>query len=141
MRSQNGMTLLHKAASQGDLVPLLIEKGIDVNGKANDGSTPLHVVCELRGDELYSNVVRLLKYGANAQAVDNDGLTPLHRLAAKHVDRVPLKIVYTTSEALLNARADINARNKVGQTPLQVVLAAKYVNRALVEFITSKGGK
>ncbi len=141
VRSQNGMTLLHKAASQGDLVPLLIEKGIDVNGKANDGSTPLHVVCELRGDELYSNVVRLLKYGANAQAVDNDGLTPLHRLAAQHGDRVPLKIVYTTIEALLNARADINARNKVGQTPLQVVLAAKYVNRALVEFITSKGGK
>lgn len=59
----SGITFLHGAAVKGftDIVVLLLDKGADVNAKANDGTTALMVASQYR----HAEVVELLKrYGA-----------------------------------------------------------------------------
>lgn len=75
MRSEDGDTLLIRAARNGDeeKIAMLLKRGADVNARDRYGDTVLHeaVVC---GD---AEVVRLLlEAGADPKATDNDGYTP-----------------------------------------------------------------
>ena len=69
-----GYTDLHNAVYiSASLVEELLDNGADVNAKANDGSTPLHLAVE---HNFLAVVALLLEYGADINAKDDWGLTP-----------------------------------------------------------------
>lgn len=73
-----GRSLLLHAVDCEDQNPeifqLLLDKGLDVNHRSNDGTTPLHNACEYENIKI---VKTLLERGANMHAFDNEGYTPL----------------------------------------------------------------
>ena len=91
VRDQYGRTPLYWASddryfNDGSVVRLLLERGADVNARAdNDGSTPLHEASRYGALE----VVRLLlEHGADVEAVDVDGKTALQVVGKARDKRV-----------------------------------------------------
>ncbi len=123
-RSVSGMTALGAALNAGrlSLVERLMEHGIAVDQRLIDEATPLMLAAALgRGDA----VSRLLGFGADALARDAQGNTALHAAAqfaytSAEPDQARLQI-----QQLLDAGAEIDARNASGQTPLLVLLGAR----------------
>jgi ankyrin repeat protein len=104
-----------------DIARLLVERVSDVNVRANDCKTPLHLAASYGRDE----VVRvLLEHGATVDAEENKGRTPLHLVAANSGS-------VETVHVLLAHGANVGAKDYQGRTPLHV--AAK--NRRKVEFV------
>lgn len=109
-----GRTLLHDAAAQGNLrmVELLLRLGADPNGTAQ-GHTPLYCVANECHGARGGDVVRaLVRAGAQVNAPCGvNQCTALHMAARRGNAEV--------AQALLDCAADINARDKTGDTPLQ----------------------
>ncbi|MEQ8186621.1 MAG: ankyrin repeat domain-containing protein [Candidatus Eremiobacterota bacterium] len=128
-----GKTPLHIASHDNspEVAEFLIKKGADV--KAGDGGrwTPLHSA-SVNGSKYLAEL--LIKKGADVNAGDDHGETPLH-LASRDISEN--LITFNNSmkrikpdwqelypdykgvmELLLSSGADINARNKDGETPL-----------------------
>jgi truncated hemoglobin YjbI len=110
-----GRTLLHDAAAQGNqrMVELLLRLGADPNVKTAGGHAPLYSVaneCLVNGG---GNIVRaLVQAGAQVDARSRaQKCTALHMAARRGTAEV--------AEALLDCGADIHARDKAGDTPLQ----------------------
>ncbi len=108
----HGSSPLHHTANEGYRNPghigvawLLINKGVDVNARDNQGKTPLHFA-EANITEL------LLDAGADVNARDNRGWTPLH--SAAHGDRVE-KV-----KLLLEQGANPRLKDNAGNTPLDI---------------------
>ena len=87
-----------------------IESG-DVNAKAKDGYTPLHLAAFYNAREA-ADV--LLKYRADVNAKNNLGYTPLHLAAQKNTHR--------TADVLLKYGANVNAKNNSGDMPLHLAV-------------------
>ncbi|KAI7774252.1 hypothetical protein LA080_009029 [Diaporthe eres] len=113
--NSDGCTALHKIMSVKCL-SLLVETGkADINKRAtSDGKTPLLLSLDGYFEEA---TLKLLEYGADCTIVDKDGNGPLHISLQSH--RSKPEVI----EALLNAGADLNLRNKSGQTPLDVMFS------------------
>jgi truncated hemoglobin YjbI len=115
VRNRFGRTLLHDASAQGSLrmVELLLRHGADPNVRTAAGHTSLYCLtneCEAAGS---GDIVRaLVRAGAQVDArSDSKRCTALHMAARRgNVE---------AAEALLDCGADINARDKAGDTPLQ----------------------
>lgn len=78
-----GETPLHMAAKNGctEALKLLLNHNVDIEARANNGMTPLHLAvwyC-LRADDC-SVVETLLQNHADVNAKDNEGMTPLGHL-------------------------------------------------------------
>jgi truncated hemoglobin YjbI len=115
VHNRYGLTLLHDASAQGNLrmVELLLRLGADPNVGTPSGRTPLYCVaneCRVTGA---GPVVRaLVRAGAQVDAPSGvKQCTALHVAARRGNTEV--------AEALLDCGADINARDKTGDTPLQ----------------------
>lgn len=110
-----GRTLLHAAAGAGSLstVELLLRLGVDPNVLDGGRHTPLYCVGnECAGAESADVVRVLVRSGARVDAHDGvTGATALH-MAARRGNVVVAK-------ALLECGADIAARDRRGDTPLQ----------------------
>ena len=109
----NGRTALHLLCrgsfeSVSRILPLLLEKGADVNARDKNGGTPLHVLAE-QGSAMI--LERLLEKRPDVNAVlMKGGETPLFIACTynhKHI-----------VEPLLAAGANPNIPNKKGETPL-----------------------
>jgi len=144
-----------------DVARLLLEHGIDVNGRTNYDDTPLHAAAEHGGVEF---VHVLLGHGANVGAEDTEGKTPLHLVARNgHVElagvllehganigaedtegRTPLheaaeKENIEVVRLLLEHGANVGAEDKNGETPFQVASLKKY--REIMKLLLDYGAK
>jgi uncharacterized protein len=100
---------LAEAAEHGDqaLVRQLIERGVDVNAKGVDETTPLHHA--VHADQL-KIADMLLRAGADAAGRDRYGVTPLY-LACLNGNAEMI-------QRLLDAGVDPNVVDATGETPL-----------------------
>ncbi|KAH8707195.1 ankyrin repeat-containing domain protein, partial [Phaeosphaeriaceae sp. PMI808] len=106
-----GNTPLHSAASASNLAVLrvCIAWAHDINISDSDGNTPLHHAAD---DDwvLPGRIQELVGAGANVHACNHSGKTPLHvAVEGQRPDN---------AEALLKCRAQVNAGDKDGATPL-----------------------
>lgn len=99
-------------------IKLLINKGIDVNEKTEEGYTALHVAARTHQ---FESVKTLLEAGAGVDVKDNNWVTPL-MTAADGTGSPENKL--RTIKMLVDARADLNAPDKIGETP--VLYAARH---------------
>jgi ankyrin repeat protein len=126
----DGLTALHLAAEAGQLevAKVLLAARANVQAKTRIGAyTPLHLAA---GGGHADIVTALLDAGADARAVTtNSAVTPLH-LAAKALNGD------AAVRALLQKGADVNARERSGQTPLMFAAASGRTTavKVLVEF-------
>ena len=147
-------TPLHLASYHGGfkVARLLLNRGVNINGRDKKGRTPLHEVLTKLDDsfpDYFVDAVKfLLDHGADVGAKDDNRSTPLHvaseygnvkatRLLLDHGARVdaldndhetPLHFASREGNAevahlLVGHGASINARNNEGQTPGHLLLA------------------
>lgn len=110
-RDHSGKTALFAAGDyrssdrdgdRAECVRLLLQAGVSVNARDNDGNTPLHETFLTEVEE------ELLKLGANVNARNNNGETPIF---TTYDDKaIPL---------FLQHGADLTIRNNKGQTALE----------------------
>jgi truncated hemoglobin YjbI len=117
LANDRGRNLICAAAIAWDVprLRLLLEFGADVEAEDAGGHNPLYRVANGQGreeEEGRAALELLIGYGANVNQVTGvGGMTPLHMSARRGTTRI--------AEALLDAGADIEARDKNGETPLR----------------------
>jgi hypothetical protein len=123
-KDEFGYSALHRSVSRNSVSmgKFLIENGIDVNMQDKDGKTALHYVAEYDQTDL---VGELLGKGANLSIEDKWGNQPLWTAIFNdkgrnaRVDLINLFLQYG---------ADLNHKNKVDKSPLDIVKIANYKN-------------
>ena len=128
-RDQEQNTPLHFAARAGsaDLVTLLLERGADLNAANFQQATPLHWAV-LRNH--HGVVELLLRRGARVDPRENYTRTPL-LLVARETGNLEM------ARRLLDAGADVNARDRFQSTPLE--LSAWRGFRDVVDLFLDRG--
>lgn len=126
--TKRGLAPLHLATKCREEMPaminMLLVAGADINGYSQKRYSPavksvtplltaVHNLCP-------ESVAILLKKRADPNFADQDGYTALHHIASSW----PQKRMATTVDQLLAAGADINARDKLGRTPLMMTAYA-----------------
>lgn len=94
-----------------ELVRWLVDQGADINAKDNYKCTPLHS----QAKSWWGNVRLFLELGADIEAVDYMNETPLHAAASAFK-------VQAVKELIAHG-ANVNAKNKMKQTPLEKSLS------------------
>ena len=127
VKDNSGMTVLHHASNYGrpDMAKYLIEKGLEVNDKTNNGLTPLHFVSRNKTADSCILIKQLVKSKADIEARDESGQTPLH-LASKNGALMNVKL-------LIERNADVGSFDFEGLTPLK--LATINNHQDVVEFL------
>ena len=105
IRNKDGKTPLILSFTKPDKLKLLIEQGADVNFPDKEGNTPLMTAVY---PVQYESIKVLLENGANPNIANKKGETPLMR----HIDDP------RATELLINYKANINAQDNNGRTPL-----------------------
>jgi len=113
-------------AGDGAAVRALLQKGVDVNVGAADGTTALHWASYADDLELADLLIRA---GARVNAANDLGATPLWTAG--------LNASAAMVRRLLDAGANPNAALLAGETPLMV--AARTGNPAVVEMLVASG--
>ena len=152
-----GGTLLHRAASEGhaQAVEALRKAGADVNAKDKDERTP-HDWAESQGKGRTQAAETLRKAGADVNTKDKGGRKPPDWTADKEAEldvhardrygrtqlhRAAYKGNVETVKALLNARADVNAKDDDGFTPLHSAREGKNKTRgSVIRILKAHGG-
>ncbi len=131
IKKSRNTTALHLAAEEGSVncIKLLIKRNADANARDYRGSTPLHKACKVANVDCVNMLINL--GSANVNAVDNDNRTPLHSAIGR--SDCNLDVI----ELLVRRRANINARDKYGFSPLH--LAALDGLSDCVEFLIHLG--
>jgi cytohesin len=154
LRTHGGKTSsIHFGVGDGDLagVQALLDAGVDVNAKDENGQTPLHHAVRYDHKEIAE---LLIDKGADVNAKDNSGNTPLDLairyekfetadLLRTHDGKARTIFVVVTNgdlagvQALLDAGVDVNAKDENSWTPLH--FAARHGHKEIVELLIAKG--
>ena len=110
-----------------EMVQLLVSSGVDIEGRNEDGRTPLHTAT-IEGHEVLVEIF-LLKYQANIDADDRYGGTPLHLAIYLGNDAM--------AQRLLKHNPNVDAEDGDGRTPLH--LSVMTGNRAMMEMLLENG--
>ncbi|XP_059475485.1 ankyrin-3-like isoform X2 [Neocloeon triangulifer] len=127
---KNGKTLLHLAAECGNrrIAKFLVLWGADVDAGDKKDSTPLHLAAQNR-----SGVCEfLVESGADLRKVNKLGWNALH-FASWSGNEEGLKFLLSLGVL------DVNAKSKIGETPL--TLAGKRDNVRVAKILIEKGAK
>ncbi|XP_059922497.1 CARD- and ANK-domain containing inflammasome adapter protein [Gadus macrocephalus] len=121
-KDMHGSTPLHYAAGRGhdEAVKLLLsaQKKHGVDQRNTWRKTPLHTAAEKGHTEA---VASLLRAGAKVNTLDNCKDTPLHcAVRAGSRDAVRELVSWEPGKGRQGGKADLQAVNNVGKTPLQV---------------------
>jgi ankyrin repeat protein len=130
-RYRDGQSVLHIAAARGSapIVALLLEAKADLQALDSNGNTPLDSAV-LHGQT--QAVQTLLRFHANARYVHPiDGRGALHEACMRGFPDL--------LQPLLDAGADLAARDRFGQTPLDIAL--DYKNAGTVAVLLKLGQK
>ncbi|KAN0131543.1 Ankyrin repeat-containing domain protein [Lactarius tabidus] len=138
-QNADGQTPLH-LVSHFHTAQVLLKHGVDINARDKDQATPLHLAC-YHG---HADVVEtLLDHGAQANAEDIQGQSPLHQvlLGDHHSQSVKMYSWSRKSRAaavprlarrLLEHGVDVNAQNKVHETPLHLASRLRLLEMARI---------
>lgn len=112
-----GSTALHWAAWHDDAraVDFLVEMGADVEARAYEDATPLHVAAQHAGN--LSAIRALVRNGADIHARKSNGDTALHVAAGN----CSFERSAATVDSLLRAGADESMVNAASETPADVL--------------------
>ena len=116
-RDNDGWTALHHAAfhSRQQALQDLVAAGADLNAANEAGQTALMLAVKRQSPLAWKLVV----LGADVNATDNEGMTPLHYLSRYGFGMESFQSV----EALVGAKASLEATDKQGRTPLLAAVA------------------
>jgi len=130
------------------VVKYLLEKGANIHQKDRHGNTLLHLAA-LEDDE--EMITYLVERGAAVNQENNHGQTPLHfstywtclkgeeeEKPSEHKDREK-KDGKNIVKYLLEQGADVNKKDKNGQTPLKI--AEQKENERVIEYLLEHGAK
>jgi ankyrin repeat protein len=120
-----GLTPLHVAAADCELVETLLHHGADPYSRDDFGNTPLHLIIRrlLDGDSCVAE--SFIAYGSDiANIQNNNGDTPLHVALDFRSEEVALM--------LIDYMKDVNIKNSRGQTPLHLAVGLPSVVEKLL---------
>ena len=115
-----------------DMQYFIEKKGVDVNTREKNNSTPLHQTA------YYGNIEAvkfLVSKGANIHAVDKNGFTPLHK--AVFAGDVDVAEHIEVMKFLVSEGANVNAKTKEGNKPVD--LAKDNGHTEMVEYLKIVG--
>jgi ankyrin repeat protein len=127
---ENGNNVFHLLSaytSDFDLLNYFVDYGVNINGKNNNGQTPLHIAISKNKKEI---VDYYLQMGTNLDMLDDGGNSVLH-LAAEGNDPKLMQV-------LLEKFKNINAVNKDGMTALHLA-AMKGENLEMIKLLLAAG--
>ena len=119
---RNGCTALHYFAQNGryELVKTIVDMGIDINLKTNDGKNCVHIAAEYGHFNLCW--ILISKHNVDAQFPDHDGWTAFHYFAKKGD--------YELVKAVADMGIDTNLKANDGKNCLRRVRSFQYVQVA-----------
>lgn len=144
-RDGAGISVLQQAAASNhiELVRLLLAKGANVNSTDNGGATPLFAAA-WNGDHSAPLVKLLIAHGAavNVRTGDTFEIVKNGPIQLGHL--TPLQAAcgmsnYEAVEALVQAGADVNAKDVRKATPLVFAIATDHADPKIVKLLLDKG--